>query len=50
MVKVHHVGDFCYIYFLIASILNYLMQLVSTLVVRALSFQSMFNTLLICNL
>ena len=36
MVKVHHVGDFCYIYFLIGSILSYLMQLVSTLAVGAL--------------
>ena len=43
-------GIFVDIYFLIASILSYAMQLVSTLVVRALSFQSMFNTLLICNL
>ena len=31
MVKVHHTGDFCRHIFLIASILSYLRQLVSTL-------------------
>ena len=50
MVKVHHAGIFVAIYFLIASILSYFMQLVSTLAVGALLFQSMLNVLLICNL
>ena len=50
MVKVHHAGIFVAIYFLIASIQSYLMQLVSTLAVGALLFQSMLNVLLICNL
>ena len=35
------------IYFLKASMLSYLMQLVSTLAVGALSFNSVLNTLLI---
>ena len=48
--RAHHAGDFVDIYFLIASILSYLMQLVSTLGVRALSFTSVLNPLLICNL
>ena len=51
MVKVHHTRDFCRnIYFLIANILSYLIELVSTLAVGTLSFQRVLNTLLICNL
>ena len=50
MVNVHHTGNFVDIYILIASILSYLIQLVSTLSVRTLSFQRVLNTLLICNL
>ena len=50
MAKAHHTGDFCsHKYFLIASILSYLMKLVSTLAVGDSTFQSMINTLLICN-
>ena len=50
MVEVPHSGDFVDIYFLIASIVSYKMQLVSTLVVGALSFQSVLNMLLTCNM
>ena len=43
-------GIFVDIYFLITSLLSYLILLVSTLAVGALSFQRVLNTLLICNL
>ena len=39
MARVHHTGDFVDKYFLIASILSYLIHIDSTLAVGALSYQ-----------
>ena len=50
IVKVTIPRIFVDIYFLIASILGYFMQIVSTLAVGDLSLQRVLNTLLTCNL